>query len=62
LLLALIGGGLGIALAVSGTNTLLTASPQNLLDLRVVSMDLRVLLFPVAATLLAGLLFGFLPS
>jgi putative ABC transport system permease protein len=62
LLLALIGGGIGVALAVWGTNTLLTASPKNLFDLRVVSMDLRVLLFAVAATLLAGLLFGFLPS
>jgi predicted permease len=62
LLLALIGGGVGVALAVWGTNALLAASPRNLLDLRAVSMDLRVLFFAVAATLLAGLLFGFLPS
>jgi putative ABC transport system permease protein len=62
LLLALIGGGIGVALAVWGTNALLAASPRNLLDLRAVSMDLRVLLFGVAATFLAGLLFGFLPS
>jgi putative ABC transport system permease protein len=62
LLLALIGGGIGVALAVWGTNALLAASPRNLLDLSAVSMDLRVLLFAVAATLLAGLLFGFLPS
>jgi len=62
LLLALIGGGIGVALAVWGTNALLAASPRNLLDLRAVSMDLRVLAFAVGATLLAGLLFGFLPS
>jgi putative ABC transport system permease protein len=62
LLLALIGGGIGVALAVWGTNALLAASPRNLLDLRTVSLDLRVLLFAVAATLVAGLLFGFLPS
>jgi putative ABC transport system permease protein len=62
LLLALIGGGIGVALAVWGTNALLAASPRNLLELPGVSMDLRVLLFAVAATLLAGLLFGFLPS
>jgi predicted permease len=62
LLLALIGGGIGVALAVWGTNVLLGASPRNLLDLRAVSVDLHVLLFAVAATLLAGLLFGFLPS
>src|ERR1700680_971978 len=49
LLLALIGGGIGVALAVWGTNALLAASPRNLLDLRAVSIDLRVLLFAVAA-------------
>jgi putative ABC transport system permease protein len=62
LLLALIGGGIGIALAVWGTNALLAASPANLLDLRSISLDFRVLTFAVGATLLAGLLFGFLPS
>jgi predicted permease len=62
LLLALIGGGLGVALAVWSTNALLAASPRNLLDMRSVSMDLPVLCFALAATLLAGLLFGFLPS
>jgi putative ABC transport system permease protein len=62
LFLAMIGGGIGVAFAVWGTNALLAASPRNLLDLRAVSLDLRVLLFAVVATLLAGLLFGFLPS
>jgi putative ABC transport system permease protein len=62
LLLALLGGGIGVALAFWGTNALLAASPKNLLDLRYVSLDLRVLTFAVAAMLLAGLLFGFLPA
>jgi len=62
LLLSLIGGGLGVALAVWSTNALLAASPKNLLDLNSVALNLRVLTFAVAATLLAGLLFGFLPS
>ncbi|HKV62011.1 MAG TPA: ABC transporter permease [Candidatus Acidoferrum sp.] len=62
LLLAVIGGGIGIALAVWGTNALLAASPRNLLDLRSIPLDLHVLSFSAAATLLAGLLFGFLPS
>jgi putative ABC transport system permease protein len=62
LLLALIGGGIGVALAVWGTNALLAASPRNLLDLTAISLDLRVLTFAVASTLLAGFLFGFLPS
>jgi predicted permease len=62
LLLALLGGGLGVALAVWGTNALLAASPRNLLDLTAIALDLRVLIFAITATLLAGLLFGFLPS
>src|SRR2546426_1523583 len=62
LLLAIIGGGIGVALTVVGTNALLAASPHNLLDLPSVSIDLRLLAFAAAATLLAGLLFGFLPS
>jgi len=61
-LLALIGGGIGVALAVWGTNLLLAASPENLLDLRSIPIDWRVLAFAAGATLLAGLLFGFLPS
>jgi putative ABC transport system permease protein len=61
-LLALIGGGIGVALAVWGTNFLLAASPENLLDLRSIPIDWRVLAFAAGATLLAGLLFGFLPS
>jgi putative ABC transport system permease protein len=61
-LLAVIGGSLGVALSVWGTNALLAASPQNLLDMRSVALDLRTLAFAGGSTLLAGLLFGFLPS
>lgn len=61
-LLALIGGGIGVTLAVWGTNLLLAGSPENLLDLRSIPIDWRVLAFSAGATLLAGLLFGFLPS
>jgi len=62
LLLALIGGTVGIVLAFWATNALLAASPANLLDLRSISIDWRVLGFALGATLVAGLLFGFLPS
>jgi predicted permease len=62
LLLALIGGGFGVTLAVWGTNALLAASPRNLLDLNSIPSDPRVLGFAAGATVLAGLLFGFLPS
>ena len=61
-LLALIGGAIGVAMAVWGTNLLLAASPKNLLGLSSVPIDWRVLAFAAGATLLAGLLFGFLPS
>ncbi|HKW34145.1 MAG TPA: ABC transporter permease [Candidatus Acidoferrum sp.] len=61
-LLAVIGGGIGLTLAVWGTNALLAASPRNLLDLRSVSIDTRILAFAAGSTLLAGLVFGFLPS
>ncbi|HXN51571.1 MAG TPA: ABC transporter permease [Candidatus Acidoferrum sp.] len=61
-LLAMIGGGVGIALAVWGTNLLLAASPANLLALQRVPIDWRVLAFACGITLFAGLLFGFLPS
>ena len=62
LLLALFGGTIGVAFAFWGTNALLAASPRNLLDLRSVPVNLSVLSFAAAVTLIATLLFGFLPS
>jgi|HubBroStandDraft_6_1064221.scaffolds.fasta_scaffold06087_2 putative ABC transport system permease protein len=61
-LLALIGGAIGMVLAVWGTNFLLAASPNNLLDLRSIPIDWRVMAFAAGSTMLAGLLFGVLPS
>jgi putative ABC transport system permease protein len=61
-LLSLAGGALGGLLAFWGTNALLAASPANLLDLRSVSVDTRLLMFAGALSVLSGLLFGFLPS
>ena len=62
IVLALIGGAIGVALAIWGTDVLLAASPKNLLDLHSIPVDWRVLSFAAGATLIAGLLFGFLPS
>ena len=62
LLLAVVGGALGLVLAIWGTNALLAASPKGLLGLTSVSIDMRLLSFAIAATLLSSLLFGFLPS
>src|SRR6266478_3444024 len=61
-LLAVLGGGIGIVLAVWATNVLLAASPANLLDMQSAPLDWRVLAFACGITLIAGLLFGFLPS
>src|SRR6267154_1510343 len=61
-LLAVLGGGIGIVLAVWATNVLLAASPANLLDMQSAPIDWRVLAFACGITLIAGLLFGFLPS
>lgn len=62
ILLAVIGGGLGVGLAYWATNALLAASPRNLLNMASVSIDMRILAFAAGAILLGGLLFGFLPS
>ncbi len=61
-LLAAIGGALGAAFGIWGTNLLLAASPKNLLDLHGVPIDLRMMVFAAFATLLAGVIFGFVPS
>jgi putative ABC transport system permease protein len=61
-LLAAVGGALGAALAFWGTNVLLAVSPKNLLDLRTISLDSRLLAFAAAVSVLSGVLFGFVPS
>lgn len=61
-LLALLGGVLGVLLAIWGTDALLHSIPQKLLDLSAVPIDLRVLAFAAGATFLSGILFGLLPS
>jgi putative ABC transport system permease protein len=61
-LLGIVGGILGALFALWGTNALLAASPNNLLDLRSVSVDPRLLFFTAGLSVLSGLLFGFLPS
>ena len=62
ILLAGIGGALGLLLAFSGTNAVLRALPGALPRTKEVSLDARVLLFTVAVSLLAGILFGLAPA
>jgi putative ABC transport system permease protein len=62
LLLALLGGMLGLLLAKWGTDLLLTLAPPNLPRLSGVALDGRVLAFTAAVTLLTSILFGLVPA
>jgi len=61
-LLAVIGGSLGIALAHYGLHWLIAAAPTNLPRVDEVGLDVRVLWFSVAVSALTGIVFGFLPA
>jgi predicted permease len=60
--LALIGGALGLLLAHWGTRTALAFLPQALPRSENVGLDGRVLLFTLAASTLAGIVFGLVPA
>ena len=62
LLLSVIGGGLGLALAYLGTSALMRLAPVNLPRLNEVAVDGTVLAFAVAASVIASLVFGLVPA
>ncbi len=62
LVLAVLGGALGVMLAVWGTDALAALSAKQLPRLQEVRVDGAVLAFASAATLLTGVLFGLLPA
>jgi predicted permease len=62
LLLALTGGGLGLALASWGLQGALKVLPEALPRAEEVRLDGRVLLFTLAASVLAGIMFGLAPA
>ncbi len=62
LVLAGLGGLAGLALAVGGLKLLLVLAPSDLPRLRDASMDLSVLAFAIAITLMASLIFGVLSA
>ncbi|HKV39218.1 MAG TPA: ABC transporter permease, partial [Blastocatellia bacterium] len=62
LLLSLVGGAAGVALAVWGLNLLVAISPADTPRLDQVRVDGRVLLFSLIVSLLTGLLFGLAPA
>jgi putative ABC transport system permease protein len=62
LMLAIIGGALGLLLAVGGRSFLLTLSPSDLPRAGQVGLDFRILLFTFMLSLLAGIVFGLAPA
>jgi predicted permease len=60
--LGLIGGAIGLALAAAGIRLLVAIAPEGLPRLDEIGIDPAVLLFTLAISLLAGVLFGFLPA
>ena len=62
ILLAALGGVAGLLLAYSGTRAIVNLLPGALPRAEQVSLDARVLLFTLAASLLAGVLFGLAPA
>ncbi|MGC2694310.1 MAG: ABC transporter permease [Candidatus Angelobacter sp.] len=62
LLLAIIGGALGLFLAKFGTTAALAAVPRTLPRSEDIGLDPRVLLFTLAISLLAGIVFGLAPA
>ncbi len=61
-LLALAGGGLGLLLTKFGMNALLAALPAALPRASEIHVDTRVLLFTLAASVCAGIVFGLIPA
>jgi len=61
-LIAMLGGVLGVVFAWWGTNLLVMLKPQNLPRLDEIGVDLRVFGFTLAVSLLTGLIFGLVPA
>src|SRR5262249_9512055 len=62
IVLALFGGALGLLLAKWGTAAALAALPTTMPRAEEIGMDLRVLLFTLAISALAGIIFGLAPA
>jgi predicted permease len=61
-LLAVIGGALGLLLAAWGTGFVVNLTPDALPRAQEIGVDTRVLLFTFAVSILAGILFGLAPA
>ena len=61
-ILALVGGGIGLLLAVWGIDLLKSLQPENLPRIQEISLDRTVLVFAFVVSLFTGLLFGLFPA
>src|SRR5207302_10735323 len=61
LVLAVIGGALGLLFAYGGLRALIALAPSDLPRLNDIGIDRLVLLFALGVTMVAGLLFGSMP-
>ncbi|HEX5438242.1 MAG TPA: ABC transporter permease, partial [Gemmatimonadaceae bacterium] len=62
LLLAMAGGAVGVLLAFWGTHLLIAAQPGDIPRIAGVGLDLRVLAFALALSVVTGLAFGLVPA
>ncbi len=62
ILLALIGGALGLLLAKFGTSAAIAAVPRSMPRAEEIGLDPRVLLFTLLVSVLAGVVFGLAPA
>src|SRR5690606_8376978 len=60
--LAALGGGLGVLVAFQATDLIVALAPEGTPRLEEVAVDGRVLAFTAVVTLMAGLLFGLVPA
>jgi putative ABC transport system permease protein len=62
LLLALIGGGLGLLLALFGIDYLIKLAPQDIPRIKTVGIDKQVVLFTLGLSFLTSIIFGIAPA
>ena len=61
-LLALVGGGLGLLLAMWGADALVAAIPQTIPRAENIGIDVTVLIFTLAVSVVTGIVFGLFPA
>jgi len=62
ILLAFIGGSVGLVLAWWGMEALLALAPDDLQQVKHVALDIQVLAFTLAVSMLTGIVFGLVPA